>query len=160
MSGRTLDELAAKINVDAAGLRDSVARNNKYAETGVDVDFGKGELELNRFNGDAAHRPNPCLGPVATPPFYAVAVLPADIAVSTGLATDADARVLDTSGSRSPACTPAATTWPPSWAAAIPAPAPRSAPAWFLPIARSCMRAVRANSCARPVQLLLAMAAA
>ena len=102
VSGRTLDELAAKINVDAAGLRDSVARNNKYAETGVDVDFGKGELELNRFNGDAAHRPNPCLGPVATPPFYAVAVWPADIAVSTGLATDADARVLDTSGTPIP----------------------------------------------------------
>ena len=98
VSGRTLDELAAAINVDAAGLRDSVARNNKYAESGVDVDFGKGELELNRFNGDAAHKPNPCLGPVATAPFYAVAVFPADIAVSTGLATDADARVLDTSG--------------------------------------------------------------
>jgi succinate dehydrogenase/fumarate reductase flavoprotein subunit len=98
VSGRTLDDLAAKIHVDAAGLRDSVARNNKYAASGVDVDFGKGELELNRFNGDPAHMPNPCLGPIATAPFYAVAVWPADIAVSTGLATDADARVLDTGG--------------------------------------------------------------
>ena len=97
-SGRTLDELAAKVKVDAVGLRDSVARNNKFAESGADVDFGKGELELNRFNGDPAHKPNPCLGPIATPPFYAVAVFPADIAVSTGLATDADARVLGTSG--------------------------------------------------------------
>jgi succinate dehydrogenase/fumarate reductase flavoprotein subunit len=96
VSGRTLDELAAKIKVDAAGLRDSVARNNKYAETGADIDFGKGDLELNRFNGDAAHKPNPCLGPIAAAPFYAIAVFPADIAVSTGLATDADARVLDT----------------------------------------------------------------
>ena len=34
----------------------------------------------------------------ATPPFYAVAVWPADIAVSTGLATDADARVLGSDG--------------------------------------------------------------
>ena len=98
LSGRTLDELAGKIKVDAAGLRDSVARNNKYAATGVDIDFGKGELELNRFNGDLAHKPNPCLGPIALPPFYAVAVFPADIAVSTGLATDSDARVLDTAG--------------------------------------------------------------
>jgi succinate dehydrogenase/fumarate reductase flavoprotein subunit len=98
VSGRTLDELAGKIAVDAAGLRDSVARNNRYAATGVDVDFGKGELELNRFNGDPTHRPNPCLGPIAAAPFYAVAVFPADIAVSTGLATDADARVLDTAG--------------------------------------------------------------
>jgi succinate dehydrogenase/fumarate reductase flavoprotein subunit len=96
--GRTLDELAAKIAVDAAGLRDTVARHNRFAETGVDVDFGKGELELNRFNGDATHQPNPCIGPIAMPPFYAVAVWPADIAVSTGLATDADARVLDREG--------------------------------------------------------------
>jgi len=94
----TLDALAAKIGVDAAGLRDSVARNNRYAESGSDPDFGKGELELNRFNGDPTNRPNPCLGPIAAPPFYAIAVWPADIAVSTGLAADADARVLDTEG--------------------------------------------------------------
>ncbi len=98
VSAGTLDELAAKIGVDVAGLRDSVARNNRYAVSGSDPDFGKGELELNRFNGDPAHKPNPCLGPISVPPYYAVAVWPADIAVSTGLATDADARVLDTSG--------------------------------------------------------------
>ena len=37
---------------------------------------------------------------------------------------------------RSPASMPAATTWPPSWAAAIPAPAPRSGRRWYSPIAR------------------------
>ena len=75
-------------------LRSTVARYNRFAETGVDVDFAKGETELNRFNGDAGHKPNPCIGPIAAAPFYALAVWPADIAVSTGLATDADARVL------------------------------------------------------------------
>ncbi len=94
----TLDALAAKIGVGAPALRDTVARHNRFAETGIDIDFGKGETELNRFNGDPAHKPNPCIGPLATPPFYAVAVWPADIAVSTGLRTDADARVLDKSG--------------------------------------------------------------
>jgi succinate dehydrogenase/fumarate reductase flavoprotein subunit len=94
----TLDALAAKIGVDAAQLRATVAHHNGFAETGVDVDFAKGETELNRFNGDAAHKPNPCIGPLATAPFYAIAVWPADIAVSTGLATDADARVLDGNG--------------------------------------------------------------
>ncbi|HEY5378746.1 MAG TPA: FAD-binding protein, partial [Pseudolabrys sp.] len=98
VSGRTLDELAGKIAVDAAQLRATITRYNGFAHTGVDIDFGKGETELNRFNGDTGHQPNPCIGPVATPPFYAVAVWPADIAVSTGLATDADARVLDTKG--------------------------------------------------------------
>ncbi|MGH6684562.1 MAG: FAD-dependent oxidoreductase [Pseudolabrys sp.] len=102
VSGRTLDDLAGKIAVDAAQLRDTVARYNGFARTGVDIDFGKGETELNRFNGDAGHKPNPCIGSVAQPPFYAVAVWPADIAVSTGLATDADARVLDADGTPIP----------------------------------------------------------
>jgi succinate dehydrogenase/fumarate reductase flavoprotein subunit len=97
-SARSLEELAHKIKVDAVQFRDTVSRYNSFAETGVDVDFGKGETELNRFNGDADHKPNPCIGRVATPPFYALAVWPADIAVSTGLATDADARVLGNDG--------------------------------------------------------------
>jgi predicted oxidoreductase len=83
-------------------LANTVARYNGFAQTGVDIDFGKGETELNRFNGDAAHKPNPCNGPVAARPFYALAVWPADIAVSTGLATDADARVLDNDGKAIP----------------------------------------------------------
>jgi succinate dehydrogenase/fumarate reductase flavoprotein subunit len=98
VGGETLDELATKIAVDAEALRGTVARHNEFARTGIDTDFGKGETELNRFNGDPQHRPNPCIGPLATPPFYAVAVWPADIAVSTGLATDADARVRNMDG--------------------------------------------------------------
>ena len=57
--------------------------------TGIDVDFGKGETELNRFNGDDAHQPNPCIGPIATAPYYGLEIWPAEIAVSTGLSTDA-----------------------------------------------------------------------
>jgi succinate dehydrogenase/fumarate reductase flavoprotein subunit len=98
IGGRTLDELAAKIAVDPAQLRSTVARYNGFAGTGIDIDFGKGETELNRFNGDAANQPNPCIGPIAVAPFYAMKVWPADIAVSTGLATDADARVLGADG--------------------------------------------------------------
>ena len=98
VTGETLDTLAEKIGVPAATLRETVERHNRFAETGVDVDFGKGETELNRFNGDAAHAPNPCLGALVTPPFHAMAVWPAEIAVSTGLATDTDARVLGADG--------------------------------------------------------------
>jgi succinate dehydrogenase/fumarate reductase flavoprotein subunit len=94
----TLQELAESIGVDPHALHQTVARHNGFAETGVDVDFGKGETELNRFNGDVAHKPNPCIGRLAQPPFYAVSVWPADIAVSTGLSTDADARVRDADG--------------------------------------------------------------
>jgi len=97
-----LDNLASAIGVDAKELKKTVARHNGFADTGVDIDFAKGETELNRFNGDASHKPNPCIGKLATPPFYAVAVWPADIAVSTGLATNADASVLSADGTPIP----------------------------------------------------------
>jgi succinate dehydrogenase/fumarate reductase flavoprotein subunit len=93
--GVTLESLASQIGVDAQALRRTIARHNEFAQTGIDVDFGKGETELNRFNGDETHRPNPCIGPLVTAPFYAVEIWPADIAVSTGLSTDSNARVLD-----------------------------------------------------------------
>jgi succinate dehydrogenase/fumarate reductase flavoprotein subunit len=102
MRGRTLDELAGRIVVDAQNLRATVARHNEFARTGIDIDFGKGETELNRFNGDPQHLPNPCIGPLETPPFYAVAVWPADIAVSTGLATDSNAQVRSETGQSIP----------------------------------------------------------
>jgi succinate dehydrogenase/fumarate reductase flavoprotein subunit len=98
VSARDLGELAGKIGIDAEQVRGTVTRYNGFAETGIDIDFGKGETELNRFNGDANNKPNPCIGPLVKPPFYALAVWPADIAVSTGLATDADARVLGDDG--------------------------------------------------------------
>ena len=98
VTGATLEALAHKINVPAAALAETVARHDGFAETGIDVDFAKGEIELNRFNGDPTHGPNPCIGALGAPPFHAIAVWPAEIAVSTGLATDADACVLDAGG--------------------------------------------------------------
>ena len=62
VSAPDLDELAGRIGIDAEQLRATVTRYNGFAETGVDIDFGKGEIELNRFNGDANHEPNPCVG--------------------------------------------------------------------------------------------------
>jgi succinate dehydrogenase/fumarate reductase flavoprotein subunit len=94
----SLDALAAKIKVDAAGLRDSVARNNRAAETGVDEDFGKGSTDFDRHNGDPGHVPNPCIGPIGAPPYYAMAVYPSTLGSSVGLKADADGRVLSANG--------------------------------------------------------------
>ena len=98
----SLDQLASAIGIDATEVKKTVARHNGFAETGVDLDFAKGETVFNRFNGDASNKPNPCIGRLATAPFYALAVWPADLAVSTGLATDADARVLGADGTPIP----------------------------------------------------------
>lgn len=98
----SLEDLAAACGIAPEGLAGTVARHNRFADAGSDPDFGKGGTELNRFNGDPAHLPNPCLGRIETPPFAALEVWPADLACSTGLATDSDARVLDAAGAPIP----------------------------------------------------------
>ena len=90
----TLDELARKLQIDAAGLRETVARMNEYARTGVDPEFGRGTTDYHRANGDPAQKPNPNLGPIGTPPFYAIRLYPGDIGAATGLVTNVDAQVL------------------------------------------------------------------
>jgi 3-oxosteroid 1-dehydrogenase len=90
----TLAALAAAIGVDGAALQRTVADYNRFAESGIDEEFGRGASDLNRFNGDPDHEPNPCLGPIGPGPFYAVAVWPADLANSAGLRTDGESRVL------------------------------------------------------------------
>jgi succinate dehydrogenase/fumarate reductase flavoprotein subunit len=90
----TPDALAAKLGIDAAGLRETVAAMNRYAATGTDPEFGRGSTPYHRVNGDASVGPNPNLGPIGTPPFYAVRLYPGDIGAATGLVTDTDARVL------------------------------------------------------------------
>lgn len=97
--GKSLDELAAKLGIDASGLKDSVARMNRYAETGVDNDFKRGTTVYERANGDPAHGPNPTLGKLETGPFYAVKLWPGDIGSSMGLAGDEHARLIRRDGS-------------------------------------------------------------
>ena len=92
-----IEDLARKLDIDAGMLPQTIARHDRFAVKGVDEDFGKGETELNRFNGDPDNQPNPCLAPIDTPPYVAMAVWPAEIACSAGLATDGHARVLDAS---------------------------------------------------------------
>ncbi|MDN7177439.1 FAD-dependent oxidoreductase [Caballeronia sp. SEWSISQ10-4 2] len=94
-SGQTLAELAGKIGVDPSGLERSVARNNEFAATGVDADFGKGSSAYNIYKGDPAHSPNPCLGPIERGPFYAVKLMPGDFGTSRGLVTGSHGEVLD-----------------------------------------------------------------
>jgi len=91
----TLEALAGKLGIDAAGLKASVAQLNRHAETGVDPDFQRGVTAYQQNIGDPAWTgKNPNLGPLAQAPFYAVRLYPGDIGASTGLATDTGARVL------------------------------------------------------------------
>jgi succinate dehydrogenase/fumarate reductase flavoprotein subunit len=94
----SIGDLARLIGVGEQVLEETVERYNAGAVAGADPDFGKGSNSYNRSMGDAAHGPNPCLAPIAEPPFYAVKLVTGDLGSARGIRTDAHARALDASG--------------------------------------------------------------
>jgi succinate dehydrogenase/fumarate reductase flavoprotein subunit len=96
--GDTIAALAGKLGVPADALAATVERYNTLAAAGEDTDYGKGSTAYNRYLGDPAHTPNPCLAPLGDGPYYAVKVYAGDIGTAHGVATDAQARALDASG--------------------------------------------------------------
>lgn len=94
----TIAALAAKIAVPAEALADAVAEINRAAKSGTDSSFGRGESAYDRFFGDQTVQPNPSLGAVDRPPFYAIRVDLGDLGAKGGLKVDAHARVIDTAG--------------------------------------------------------------
>lgn len=94
----TLEELAQRCEIDAAGLIATVERFNQFAEVGVDEDFHRGDTKFNRHHGDPTIRPNPTLGLVKKPPFYAVRFYPGDAGTKGGLLVDEHWRVVSKLG--------------------------------------------------------------
>lgn len=89
----SLDALAQRLGIDAARLGATVTRFNAFARSGDDEDFSRGGKgwSLASLTGTG---PNPGLGTIEAPPFFAVPLIPTAMGAS-GLATDASARVLD-----------------------------------------------------------------
>lgn len=95
---KTPAALAGRLGMEPARLSATLAAFNDDARSGIDREFGKGGNIYNRYQGDPAHRPNPCLAPLETAPFYAVKIVPGDIGTFAGIMTDAQARALDAEG--------------------------------------------------------------
>jgi 3-oxosteroid 1-dehydrogenase len=95
----TIEELAGKCGIDAGGLAAEVEKFNRYAASGQDLDFRKGDAAIDRFYADPSVRPNPCLAPLDTPPYCAFELWPGDLGTKGGLVTDDQARVLGRDGS-------------------------------------------------------------
>jgi 3-oxosteroid 1-dehydrogenase len=64
----------------------------------VDEDFQRGESVYDRYYGDPRNKPNPDLGVIDKPPFYAVRLYPGDLGTKGGLVTDEIGRVLAEDG--------------------------------------------------------------
>ncbi len=92
------DELAVKIDVPPAQLRDTAVRFNALARKGHDDDFNRGDSVYDNYYGDPT-LPNPNLCPLGDPPYYAFRIVLGDLGTSGGLLTDECARVLRPDGS-------------------------------------------------------------
>ncbi|QSR17878.1 FAD-dependent oxidoreductase [Novosphingobium sp. KA1] len=89
----TLDALARECGIDPTGLEATINRWNVMAGRGIDDDFRKGASSYDRYHGDPAHAPNPCMGPISRGPFYAVPLRAESLGTCGGVTVDPFARV-------------------------------------------------------------------
>ena len=95
-SGRTIRELASSAGITPENLERTIGEVNRDAGDGQDRAFNRGATSYQRLLGDEVVAPNPCIGEISVAPFYAVKIIPGDIATYHGLVTDERTRVLDT----------------------------------------------------------------
>jgi succinate dehydrogenase/fumarate reductase flavoprotein subunit len=105
--GHSLAALAQACGIDAKALQATVQRYNALTQDGKDRDFGKGETPYNRIQGDAINATrrglrNPCMGPIAQGPFYAVKVVMGSLGTFAGLRVNDHAQVIDAQGQAIP----------------------------------------------------------
>ncbi|AKS36262.1 3-oxosteroid 1-dehydrogenase [Mycolicibacterium goodii] len=90
----TLADLAGKTGLPADAFAATVERFNGFARSGVDEDFKRGESAYDRYYGDPTNKPNPNLGEISHPPFYAAKMVPGDLGTKGGIRTDVRGRAL------------------------------------------------------------------
>lgn len=100
--GRTPAELAEQIGVDPVQLAQTIENFNGPARQGEDPEFGRGTTAYNRSLGDPEHKPNPCVAPIETAPYYAVKLVMGDLGTYAGLRCNENAQVLDEGGAPIP----------------------------------------------------------
>jgi glycine/D-amino acid oxidase-like deaminating enzyme len=91
-------DLARKLGLPVEAVVKTISDFNEDAASGVDTGFGRGGDIYQRHLGDADQAPNPCIAPLATPPFYAVRLNVADLGTAIGLDTDINGALLGDDG--------------------------------------------------------------
>ncbi|MGF6385197.1 FAD-dependent oxidoreductase [Paraburkholderia atlantica] len=99
VKGDTIGELARNCGIAPDALEMTVHAYNRDAERGEDPAFHRGRTSFNRYLADPDQKPNPCVAPIATGPFYAVKVVMGDLGTFDGLKTSVTGEVLRADGS-------------------------------------------------------------
>ena len=97
----TLEELAEALEIDPVTFVATVERFNESAVEGIDPDFNRGVSAFDQLTGGDRSRSdvvNPCLGPVAEAPFYAVTIWPGSLGTCGGLQINTSSQVLNVWG--------------------------------------------------------------
>ena len=89
----SIHDLAEQVGIDPQGLEGTIAKMNRYAETGTDEDFHRGDSAYDRYYADPNIKPNPCLASIDEGPFYAMRIEAGDFGTLGGLDTDVHGRV-------------------------------------------------------------------
>ncbi|MFX1766859.1 FAD-dependent oxidoreductase [Paraburkholderia sp. A1RI-2L] len=99
IKGETISELARNCGIVPDALEATVSAYNLDAKRGEDPAFHRGSTSFNRYLADPDNKPNPCVAPIATGPFYAVKVVMGDLGTFDGLRTSVTGEVLRADGS-------------------------------------------------------------
>jgi succinate dehydrogenase/fumarate reductase flavoprotein subunit/carbon monoxide dehydrogenase subunit G len=98
-SADSLEDLAAQLRVDPAGLSAEVELYNSDSVSGTDSRFGRGTTAYEQYWGDPEwDGPNPTMGPVEKPPYYGFPLHLAHAGTRGGVITSRDGEVLRADG--------------------------------------------------------------
>lgn len=97
-SGKNLHDLAIACGLDVLQFQKTVQSYNQFAQFGQDPEFLRGTTPYQKAQGDADHKPNPCIATIEQGPFYAIEIVPGSLGTFAGLITNNDANVLDQVG--------------------------------------------------------------
>jgi 3-oxosteroid 1-dehydrogenase len=93
-----ISALAKKIGVNSEGLISTIDHFNSMARRGIDDEFERGRTAYDRQFGDPSCKPNPNLGTLQKPPFFAMQMWPGDLGTKGGLVTDESGHVITKDG--------------------------------------------------------------
>ncbi|HJP41064.1 MAG TPA: FAD-binding protein [Dehalococcoidia bacterium] len=102
-AGDTIAELAEALEIEPAVLEETVERFNRFALEGKDPDFHRGERQADRWFGDnTKDTPNASLGPLETPPYFAIVLTMGSCGNTGGLVTNTQSQVINSFGDTIP----------------------------------------------------------